>query len=96
MQLTDEQIKTIEDYAAAFMAPEEIAVVIGVPVKELAAILSNKRHPAAIAYAKAKAMKKFELRQKVLQMAAYGSQSAGASVEQYIIEQHKSERDAGI
>lgn len=96
MQLTEEQLKTIEEYASVFMTPAEIAVVIGIPTDDMISILSDKTHPASVAYAKAKAVRKYEIRKKVLQMAGFGSQSAGASVEQYIVEQTKSERDAGL
>lgn len=94
--MTDEQISLLSEYAAAFMNPPEIALMLDIPFEKLQSMLSDKEHPAHIAYNKAKALKKFELRKKVMQMATYGSNSACAMVEQFIIEQSISERDAKI
>lgn len=94
--MTPDKLQQLADYAAAFMNPPEIALMLDIPFDLLQSMLADKNHPAHIAYHKAKALKKFELRKKVIQMATYGSNTAGAMVEQFILEQSISERDAKI
>lgn len=96
MILTQEQLDTIEKYAAAFMSPGEIAVVLGLDIKALSKEIKTEGTPAFHSYHKAKIEQKFVLREKIIKMASFGSNSAEQLVESYIIEQTRKERDGRV
>lgn len=96
MNLSDENIKLITRYSAAFMSPGEIAVALGVDIAEFVAEIRKENSPAFRAYHLAKIEQKLNLREKVIKMASFGSNSAETIVESYIIEQSKKERDGKI
>lgn len=95
MNLTDEQLLKIEESAACFMPAEEIAVLIDQPVQEFLLILKDESSQAYRYYQRGKVNQKLKLRKRVIETASYGSHSAAQMVESYIVEQTKSERNAG-
>lgn len=93
MNLTNEQLLKIEESSACFMTPEEIAVIIEQPVNDFLKVLKDKSSDAYLAYQRGKVNQKLKLRKRVIEMAEYGSHSAGQMAEVYIVEQSKSERN---
>ena len=91
----EEKLKLVEESAAAFLSPQEIAVIVDIPEEEFISLLKQKDSDVAKAYTRGKINKKKQLRERVIQMAEYGSNSAEQLVENYIAEQKISERDAG-
>lgn len=95
MNLNDDQIKKIEECAACFLSYKEIAIILDQPVNDFISEIKNPITLAYAAYERGKVNSKFKLRKRVIQMAEYGSQSAGQLAEQYMTEQTKKERDVG-
>lgn len=93
--MNEEKLKLIEESAAAFLSPQEIAVIIDYPIDQFIKLLNQSDSDVAKAYTKGKINKKKQLRERVIKMAEYGSNSAEQLVENYIAEQKISERDAG-
>ncbi|HNS47834.1 MAG TPA: hypothetical protein PKH94_11390 [Bacteroidales bacterium] len=76
MELTDEQLALVEEYAAAFLTFREIAVLIGVNVYQFCELMNDKDSPAFYRYFVGKTRAKFEIRKNIVDMAKKGSPQA--------------------
>lgn len=95
MQLTDEQLKNIEEMAAALLPPSEIAIMIDIEADQRDAFCDEcKNHRLSSiynAYQKGKIRTKLELRRMVVKLAKAGSPAAEPLADKYIIEQASKE-----
>lgn len=79
MQLTDEQLAIIERCGKVFLTRKETAEAIGVHPDSFLALFDHELdHPAVIAYQRAQALSKIQLREKIWNMADNGSAPAQA------------------
>lgn len=76
MELTDEQLALVEEYAAAFLTFREIAVLIGVNVYQFCELMNDKDSPAFYRYFVGKTRAKYEIRKNIVDMAKKGSPQA--------------------
>ena len=91
MELTGEQLNSIEEMASAFMPPFEIAILINVAPSErdffCEMCKSHKLSDAYNAYQRGKLQTKYELRKTVVKLAKAGSPAAEPLADKYILEQ---------
>lgn len=76
MELTDEQLALVEEYASAFLTFREIAVLIGVNVYQFCELMNDKDSPAFYRYFVGKTRAKYEIRKNIVDMAKKGSPQA--------------------
>jgi len=76
MELTDEQLALVEEYASAFLTFREIAVLIGVNVYQFCELMNDKDSPAFYRYFLGKTRAKYEIRKNIVDMAKKGSPQA--------------------
>lgn len=93
MNLSEEQLKAISDYAGLFLTPEEIAVLLDMDVQQFMAEIKSKKGLVYIHYMKGKTLAKKEIRENVLKMARHGSPQAEELAEKYISEQKIAEKN---
>lgn len=93
MNLTDEELSLIEEYAGLFLTIGEIAIMLEKDVPKLIAASKNKTNPVYMAYMKGKIKMKVDIRRKVIKMAIHGSPKAEEQVNKYISDQELSETD---
>ena len=74
--MTDEQLAIIDDMAAHFMNPKEIAIVLGVDYDAFILLLSDPSSDEYSHYHKSKITSILEIRRKVVKMAKSGSPQA--------------------
>ncbi len=90
MNLTEEQYKKIEDYAAALMSAKEIAILLDFNEDEekifVEKIKNHKKSQEHKSFLKGRLTTKFELRKVVIDLAKMGSQSAQVVTEKYLKE----------
>lgn len=96
MELNEEQIKSIEEMAAALMSPREIAILLDVEAdqRDLFAdmCINHQRSPAYQAYQKGKLQTKLEIRKTVVKLAKAGSPAAEPLADKYMVEQKTMEK----
>lgn len=92
MNLNDEQLQQIEQYAAAFMTVDQIAALVDMPVDQLREEICLHTKPASKAYRKGKAQSIYDIKSKVVKLAKAGSPQAELLADRYMNEQHTSER----
>jgi len=85
--MTDDQLAIIDDMAAHFMTPKEIAIVLGVDHDAFLLLLSDPSSQEYSHYHKSKITSILELRRKVVKMAKSGSPQAEMLVTNFINEQ---------
>ncbi len=85
--MTEEQLSIIDDMAAHFMTPKEIAIVLGVNYDEFQLILSDPSSEEYCHYHKSKITSILEIRRKVVKMAKSGSPQAEMLVAGFMNEQ---------
>lgn len=76
MELTEEQLGLVEEYASAFLSFREIAVLIGVNVYQFCEMMNDKDSPAFYRYFRGKTRAKYEIRKNIVDMAKKGSPQA--------------------
>lgn len=76
MELTDEQLGLVEEYAAAFLTFREIAVLLGVNVYAFLELMKDKDSPVYYRFFLGKTKAKFEIRKNIVDMAKKGSPQA--------------------
>ena len=76
MELSEEQLALVEEYAAAFLTFREIAVLLGVNVYHFLEVMKDKDSPAYYRYFLGKTRAKFEIRKNIVDMAKKGSPQA--------------------
>lgn len=89
LQLTPEQLATVEDMAACLMSPGEIALFIDFPVDTFKHIILHKKtDPIYIAFHKGRIKTKMELHRIVIKLAHKGSPQAEQLADKYLKEQN--------
>lgn len=95
MELTNEQLQKISDYAAALMPPAEIAILVDIPHNLHGKFIQACKHhvasPIFLAYQRGKLTTKFELRKTVVKLAKAGSPAAEPLADKYLREQNNNE-----
>ena len=92
MNLSDEQLKDIEELAGLFLTADEIAILIDLDIDLFIAEISNKKSRAFAAYFLGKTRSKKKIRENVIKMARNGSPQAEELADAYIESQKLFER----
>ena len=71
-----EQLTTIEQMAALYITPTEIAITLDVPEEEFKSDIAMAESPARKAYIKGKLSQKIAIRKQMAMLARVGSPSA--------------------
>lgn len=91
MELTIDELNKIEEMAAAFMPPAEIAILISIPSDRRDLFIeickSHKSSDIYLYYQRGKLTSKYELRKTVVKLAKAGSPAAEPLADKYILEQ---------
>lgn len=91
MELTKEQLIEIEEMAAAFMPPSEIAILMHIDPesRDLFCEMCKSHKSADVfnAYQRGKLRTKYELRKTVIKLAKAGSPAAEPLADKYLLEQ---------
>ena len=95
IDLTDEQLKQLEEYAAALLPPGDIAILLNVCSGQRKLFTqmckSHVNTPVYDAYQRGKLTTKFKLRSTVVKLAVAGSPAAEPLAVKFISEQEKEE-----
>ena len=92
MNLTTEQLDKIEEAAALFLTPYDIAILLDINTDDFIQIIHNPDCEPTKRYNKGKTIAKFEIRKNIVENAKKGSTSAQDLIKQYMIDQDKAER----
>jgi diphthamide biosynthesis methyltransferase len=84
MELTSPQINRIKELASMLTPVSDIAVLMDIDERRLRDILSDKSHPASLAYRKGKAERALQIRQNELELAEAGSPLAVQLIGSYL------------
>ena len=76
MELSEEQLKAVEEIAAAAYSPREVAFQIGLNPSKFVMAVKDEEHPASMAYFKGFLSSEFSVRQSVMTLARNGSSPA--------------------
>jgi len=76
MKYSHEQLTVIEQMAALYIPPTEIAITLDVPELEFKTDINSSDHPARKAYLKGKLSQKIEIRKQMAILARVGSPAA--------------------
>lgn len=95
IQLSDEQLRQVEEMSAALLPPREIAILAGIPADQRDTFCEMcKTHAASPlyeAYQRGRLTTKYELRKTVIRLAKAGSPAAEPLADKYLKEQHVKE-----
>lgn len=94
MNLTEEQIKEIEELAGLFLEPDEIAVLTNIDIDFFNQQLERKKGDIYLAYLRGKTISKKEIHQNVVKMAKHGSPQAEELANLFIDKQKSAEKRA--
>nr|NQU89742.1 hypothetical protein [Bacteroidota bacterium] len=94
MNLTETQLKDIEELAGLFLSPEEIAILIDVNYDLFTVELLKKKGPVYKAYCKGKTESKKAIHTNVVKMATLGSPQAEEMANDFIFKQELAEKRA--
>lgn len=83
INLSEEQLKQVQEYASLFLTIDEIAILLEIDFSDLKKAVCSKTNSAYKAYNKGKLLTKIELRKNVIKMAKHGSPQAELLVEDY-------------
>ena len=86
MELTEEQLESLEAFAGALMSLPEIAAVMEIDLEILKRELDNANSPITKAHQKAYLMTKFKVNQKIIDLANSGSSPTQTMAMTLIIE----------
>lgn len=92
MNLTEQQIKEIEELAGLFLTADEIAILLDIDVDLFMKTIHTKKGPIYKAYFKGKTRSKKQIRENVVKLARNGSPQAEEMVDGYIIAQSQFEK----
>ncbi len=84
MNLTKEQLSSIEELSGLFLTPREIAILLSIDIDAFLECLMLHNSPEYLSYMKGKTQSKKEIREKVIKLAKMGSPQAEALAEKYI------------
>lgn len=94
MNLTEEQLKEIEELAGLFLEPDEIAVLTNIDIDFFNQQLERKKGDIYLAYVRGKTISKREIHQNVVKMAKHGSPQAEELANLLIDKQKSAEKRA--
>lgn len=92
MNLTEQQLKDIEDLAGLFLTSDEIAVLLDLDIHLFMNEIASRKGPAFKAYFLGKTKSKKQIRENVIKMARHGSPQAEELADAYIESQKQFER----
>ncbi|MDN0052015.1 hypothetical protein QVN91_03345 [Bacteroides caecigallinarum] len=84
MELTSTQINRIKELASMLTPVSDIAVLMDIDERRFREILSDKSHPASLAYRKGKAERALQIRKNELELAEAGSPLAVQLIGSYL------------
>ena len=84
MELTSTQIDRIKELASMLTPVSDIAVLMDIDERRFREILSDKSHPASLAYRKGKAERALQIRKNELELAEAGSPLAVQLIGSYL------------
>lgn len=84
MELTSQQINRIKELASMLTPVSDIAVLMDIDERIFREFLSDKSHPASLAYRKGKAECALQIRQNELELAEAGSPLAVQLIGSYL------------
>ena len=91
MELTDEQLEQLEEYAAALMNVSEISILLDIPTDERnrfkVMCLQDDNSPLYKSFHKGRLTTKLELRRNIIKLAKAGSPAAEPLAIRFIKEQ---------
>ena len=93
MNLTDEQLNNIEEYASCFMTWQQIAVLIDVPESDFKEEISNRLSDSFKRYVKGQTRSHYEINKSITRLAKMGSPQAEMLVRSDILRQSNAESD---
>jgi len=93
MNLTEEQLQLIGEYASNLMTWREIAILLGIPYKALLEEFLDEGSPATLSYQKGKTQTLLEIRRSIIGMAKKGSPQAEITAMSLIDHQKVNETD---
>ncbi len=76
MKYSPEQLALIEQFAALYTKPSEIAVYLDIPEEQFRSDINSEGHPARKHYIKGKLTQKLEIRKQMATLARVGSPAA--------------------
>lgn len=76
LQLTEEQLKNIEEFAGVCFTPEEIAIIIGIDWETVKKEFKNKKSEIYLRYKKGELMSMFAVRKSIYELAKGGSSAS--------------------
>lgn len=92
MNLTNDQLEKVRELSGLFLAPDEIAVLMGIDIDSFVDSIVSKSGDAYRSYLLGKSQAKQAIRENVVKMAKHGSPAAEELAERYIQEQELEER----
>jgi len=93
MQLNQEELNQIEEFAGLFLTWQDIAILLGKKLPEFKAIFDDKNSDLFYAYSRGQVTSKLKLRRPVIKMAEHGSPQAEILAQKFIEEQLMAELD---
>jgi hypothetical protein len=93
MQLTEEELTLIEEYAGLFLTWHDIATLLKKRPAEFKAAFDDKNSELFQAYSRGQVTSKLNLRRPVIKMAEHGSPQAEILAQKFIEEQQMAELD---
>ena len=91
MKLLEDIIEKIQEYSAALLSPNEIAVLVDIVPSEINLFCdickNHQNSPIHVAYQKGRLTTKYELRSTVIKLAKAGSPAAEPLADKYLKEQ---------
>lgn len=94
MNLTDEQLLEVERLAGLFLAPDEIAVLIGVDADVFCEAITARTGMVYQAYFRGKTLSKRDIHENIVKMAKHGSPQAEEFARDMMIRQTSAEKRA--
>ena len=94
MNLTDEQILEVERLSGLFLAPDEIASLIGLDSDQFCEAITAKAGVIWEAYFRGKTISKRDIHENIVKMAKHGSPQAEEFARDMMLKQSSAERRA--
>ena len=94
MNLSEQQLKNIQNLASLLLEPEEIAVLTGIDISSFLSEVENKKGDTYLAYFKGKTETKKAIHENVIKMAKHGSPQAEELAKDFINKQNLAEKCA--
>ena len=93
MELSDDILNRLRDYAANLMSVTDIAVLLDLDPDELREAISDKYHPAYKFYRRGKAETIFAIRELEIELAKTASPAAISNIGHYLTDMQADEQE---